>query len=251
MHRADSSANRAPAERADRLQREADLLIAQGHYARAEPLYREASTLLLSVFGSSHYRYAQSVNKLALAYLAMGRYREATMLHQQVLDISLAVGGEGDPLYLRSLINLATVHRAAGRFVEAEKVYRQAVDIHKKSLNKDPAAVASALTDLAWIYAATAREPEALIAISAAEAYHDQMISNVASRGSERDQRACVESVRGGYYLFVSLVLRYFPDSPDAPGVLLEIIFRRKALGIEMSLARRVASMCEHKPSIN
>ena len=235
-------------ERAEYLQRQADVLLAEGDHAQAEQRYREASDMLLAVYGPSHPHYAESVKNLALAYVAMGRHKDATTLYQQVIDISRATAGEDAPLYLMSLSNLATVHRAMGGFSEAEKLYRQALDGYKRL--HDPAAIASILTDLTWVYAVTGRVREALAAMSDAETARDQMISRVVSRGSERDQTACVESIRQGYYLFLSIVLQYFPDSPDAPGVLLEIIFRRKALGLELSLARRVALMSERKLSI-
>ncbi|MDQ3565604.1 MAG: CHAT domain-containing protein [Pseudomonadota bacterium] len=243
MHALDPSV-----ERAEHLQRQADVLLAEGDHAQAEQRYREASDMLLVVYGPSHSRYAEGVKNLALAYVAMGRYKEATTLHQQVIDISRATAGEDAPLYLMSLSNLATVHRAMGSFSEAEKLYQQALESYKRL--HDPAAIASILTDLAWVYAITGRVREALAAMSDSETARDQMISRVVSRGSERDQTACVESIRQGYYLFLSIVLRYFPGSPDAPGVLLEIIFRRKALGLELSLARRVALMSERKLSI-
>ena len=235
-------------ERAERLERQANVLLAEGDHAQAEQRYREAGDMLLAVYGPSHHRYAESVKNLALACVATGRYKEATTLYQQVIDISRATAGEDAPLYLMSLSNLATVHRATGSFSEAGKLYRQVLDSYKRL--HDPAAIASILTDLAWVYAVTGRVREALAAMSDAETARDQMISQVVSRGSERDQTACVEPIRQGYYLFLSIVSRYFPDSPDAPGVLLEIIFRRKALGLELSLARRVALMSERKLSI-
>ncbi|MGH8524140.1 MAG: CHAT domain-containing protein, partial [Gammaproteobacteria bacterium] len=142
------------------------------------------------------------------------------------------------------------VYRAMGSIAEAERLYLRVLDIHGKSPHQDPAVLASVLTDLAWLYATQGRMREALAAISDAEHARDWMISRVASRGTERDHIVCLESVRQGYYSFISLVLQYFGDSPDAAGLLLGIILRRKALGIEMSLARRAASLSDRKPSI-
>lgn len=245
MHRLDSSIGQA-----EHLQLQADFLLAQGDSARAENLYRRASDLVLSVYGPSQPGYAESLSKLALAYTAIGRYPEAIKLHQEAMAIWRAAVGEDDPQYLACLSNLAGVHRAMGSIAEAEKLYLQALDIHGKLPHQDPAARASALTDLAWLYATQGRARETLAAISDAENARDRMISRVASRGTERDHIVCLESVRQGYYSFISLVLRYFGDSPDAARLLLEIILRRKALGMEMSLARRAASISDHKHSI-
>lgn len=237
-------------ERAEYLQREADLCMAQGRYPDAEKLYSEANGVLRSFYGPSHRRYAESMNSLAVAYVAMGRHRAAAKLYQDIADISRAAGGDEDPLCLMSLRNLAMVYRAMGSFTQAEIVYRQVLDMHASSRDKNPATIASILTDLAWIYAVTARECEALTAIADAEHAHDQMIGSIVSRGSERDQIALIGSIRTGYYHFLSLILQYLPDSTDASGLLLDIVLRRKALGIEISLTRRVGSLPEQKASI-
>ncbi|MGH8489604.1 MAG: CHAT domain-containing protein [Gammaproteobacteria bacterium] len=245
MHRLDPSVGRA-----EELQRQADFFLAQGDSAQAENFYRRASDLVLTAYGPSQPRYAESLSKLALAYAATGRYPAAIKLHQRAMAIWRAAVGEDDPQYLASVRKLAGVHRAMGSFAEAERLYLQVLDIHGKSSHQDPAVLASVLTDLAWLYATQNRTREALAAISDAEHALDRMLTKIASRGTERDNMICLDSVRQGYDSFMSLVLRYFGESPDAAGLLLGIILRRKALGIEMSLARRAASMSDHKPSI-
>jgi len=247
----DISAERTWVESAERLRREAGLFLAKGHHAPAEKLYREASDILLSAFGSSHTNYAESLNDLAMACLAMGRYPEAIARYQQVLDISRVAVGEGGPLYLTGLGNLAAAHRAMGDFSEAQKLYRQALQIHEKSKRKDFTGIAKILVEQACIYAHTGRVREALDAFCDAERAHDQVIVEVVARGSEREQLTCRDSMREGYFLFLSFVLRYCPDSPDATLTLLEVIFRRKVLWIEMALALRDASMRDRSLSIH
>jgi tetratricopeptide (TPR) repeat protein len=246
----DISAERTWVERAERIRREADLLLAKGHHVPAEKLYREASDILLSAFGSSHTNYTESLNDLAMVYLAMGRYSEAIARYQQVLDISRMAVGEDGPLYLASLGNLAAAHRAMGDFSDAQGLYRQGLQIHGKSQRKDVTGIAKILVELAWIYAHTGRVREALDAFCDAERARDQMIAEVVARGSEREQFACRESMREAYFLFLSFVLRYCPDSSDATHALLEVIFRRKALWIEMTLAQRDASIRDRSLSI-
>ena len=248
--RAGPSANRAITERADRFVRQASLLIAQGRYAQAEPLQREASTLLVSVYGPAHPRYAESLNQLALTCAATKRFAEAATLYQQVSDIARVAVGEDHPLYQDVLVKLGLAHRASGRIFEAEQAYRQALKRQSKSRAKDPAAMASLWTDLACIYGATKRVPEALSALADAEEARDQMIAQAAARGSARDQAACVESIRAGYFLFLSLCFEYFPDSWSAHQLLLRTVLRRKALGIELSLARRISALGEKIPSV-
>jgi len=243
------SAERTWVERAERLRREADLSLAKGHHAPAEKLYREASDMLLSAFGSSHTNYAESLSDLAMAYLAMARYPEAIAHYQHVVDIYRMAVGEDGPLYLTGLGNLAAAHRAMGGFSEAQSLYRQALQIHGKSPRKD--FTGRILVELAWIYAHTGRVREALDVLCDAERAHDQMIAEVVARGSEREQLACRESMREAYFLFVSFVSRYCPDSSDATQALLEVIFRRKALWIEMALAQRDASMRDRSLSIH
>jgi CHAT domain-containing protein/tetratricopeptide (TPR) repeat protein len=245
-----TSTNRARVEHAERLQRQADLLLAQGHYAQAEALYRKASDIILASFGPVHSRYADSLDRLALAVLGLGRYREAATIREQVLDIQRAIAGEEDPAYLRALTQLASTYRLMGGSAEAENTYRRALERHRARPGRDPAGVVSILTELACLHAEAGKERETLTAISEAEQARNEAIDRVASRGSERDHNACIESLRGGFDLFLSLAARYFPDSPRAAEVLLTLVLQRKALGIEMSLIRRAARIRDVNPSI-
>jgi len=49
-------------ERAENLQRQADVLLAEGDHAQAEKRYREARDMLLAMHGPSHPGYAESIN---------------------------------------------------------------------------------------------------------------------------------------------------------------------------------------------
>ena len=75
------------ARRATSLNNLAFTLHAQGHYAAAEPLYREALVLREAALGKDHADVAQSCNNLAELYRVLGRYAEAEPLHQRARAI--------------------------------------------------------------------------------------------------------------------------------------------------------------------
>ena len=207
--------------------------------------------MLLSALGSSHTKYAESLSDLAMAYLAIARYPEAIAHYQHVVDIYRMAVGEVGPLYLTGLGNLAAAHRAMGGSPRPRASTGRPCEFTGSRNGRILRVIARILVELAWIYAHTGRVREALDAFCDAERAHDQMIAEVVARGSEREQLACQESMREAYFLFLSFVLRYCPESCDATQALLEVIFRRKALWIEMALAQRDASMRGRSLSIH
>ena len=78
-----------------------------GDYVRAEPLYKQASSIWRSTRGEQHPNYATSLNNLAALYQKMGDYARAERLFRQSTDIEKSVLGEQHPSYANSLSNLA------------------------------------------------------------------------------------------------------------------------------------------------
>ncbi|HEX3657360.1 MAG TPA: tetratricopeptide repeat protein [Pirellulales bacterium] len=65
----------------------AELYRAMGDYARAGPLYRQATEIRKNALGEAHPDYAQSLNNLASLYHIMGDYARAEPLYRQAMEI--------------------------------------------------------------------------------------------------------------------------------------------------------------------
>ncbi len=134
---------------------------AQGRYAQAEALYRQALEIARAIIAEGHPDYAFYLNNLADAVQAQGRYAEAEALYRQALVIARATLGEGDPYHASGLNNLALVVQAQGRYAEAERLFRQALEIGRATLGERHPAYAARLNNLALVVQAQGRYAEA------------------------------------------------------------------------------------------
>src|SRR5438105_129900 len=75
----------------------ADERRAQGKYAEAEPLYRQALAIAEEAFGSHHLEVSVFLNNLAVLYKYTGNFDEAQQLYQRALEITEAALGSTHP----------------------------------------------------------------------------------------------------------------------------------------------------------
>jgi CHAT domain-containing protein len=129
----------------------ADLYRAQGEYALAEPLYRQAREITKQVLGERHPDYATNLNNLAGLYQDQEDYAKAEPLFCQARDICKQVLGEHHPDYADSLSNLATLYWAQGEYAKAEPLFHQARDICKQVLGEHHPHYALCLNNLAML----------------------------------------------------------------------------------------------------
>ncbi len=130
---------------------------AQRDYARAEPLYHQASDIWKQVLGDKHPDYARSLSGLAMLCYDQGDYAHAEPLYCQALDIRKQALGDKDPDYAESLNNLATLYHTQGDYARAEPLFRQALDIKKQALGDMHPDYAQSLDNLAQLYHAQGR----------------------------------------------------------------------------------------------
>ena len=65
----------------------AGLYDTQGHYAKAEPLYKRSLSIKEKAFGPNHPDVALSLNNLAALYDTQGHYAKAEPLYKRSLSI--------------------------------------------------------------------------------------------------------------------------------------------------------------------
>jgi tetratricopeptide (TPR) repeat protein len=148
------------AEYASCLNNLAGVVRAQGRYAEAEALYREALEIDRATIGEGHPDYAIDLNNLANVVKAQGRYAEAEGLYREALEIGRVTIGEGHPNYAIRLSNLALVVEAQGRSAEAEGLYCEALEIDRATIGEGHPDYAIDLGNLAGVLV-TQGKPEA------------------------------------------------------------------------------------------
>ena len=207
--------------------------MAQGDYARAEPLYRQALEIRKKALGENHPDYATSLNNLAALYQAQGDYARAEPLFRQALEIRKKALGENHPDYATSLNNLAVLYKAQGDYARAEPLFRQALEIRKKALGENHPDYASSLNNLAALYQAQGDYARAEPLLRQAVTIQCNQLEATAVIQSERQQLAMLQSVRS--YLNGYLALAASKDQFSTPAYRLMLawkgmVFRRERL---------------------
>ena len=226
------------------------LYLAMGNYATAEPLLRQATETRRKTLGENHADYAQSLNNLALLYLTTGNYVAAEQLLRQTSEIFRQAWGEDHPALANPLNNLAELYRGMGNYAAAEPLFRQASEIWHKSLGENNPVYARSLNNLALLYVPTNRVAEALSLMQETITIDDQMIGQVFSIGSESQRLAYLMKLQANLHVFLTLVVDYFPGSPEARQSALDLVLRRKAIGAEALATQRDAVLSGHHPAL-
>ncbi|WP_454282317.1 tetratricopeptide repeat protein [Roseovarius sp. MBR-79] len=136
-------------------------LDAQGRYAEAEALYREALEIDRATIGEGYPYDAILLNNLAGVVRAQGRLEEAESLYREALEIDRATVGEGHRDFASGLNNLAGVVRLQDRYEEAERLLRKALKIDRATLGDRHPEYAIHLNNLANVVRALGRFEQA------------------------------------------------------------------------------------------
>jgi CHAT domain-containing protein/Tfp pilus assembly protein PilF len=137
---------------AESLTKLASVYDAQGEYAKAEPLYKQALEIYRHVLGEKHPNFGATLNNLASLYQSQGDYAKAEPLYKQSLEIYRQVLGEKHPDFATSLNNLAALYRSHGDYAKAEPLYKQAMEIRRQVLGEKHPEFATSLNNLAVLY---------------------------------------------------------------------------------------------------
>jgi tetratricopeptide (TPR) repeat protein/transcriptional regulator with XRE-family HTH domain len=139
-------------ESGELLYRVGNYLRIRGQYNEAEPLLRQALSLLKKLFGPEHLSIAQHLNDLALLYNYTGQWTQAEDLFRQSLTIREKIGGSDHPDMAESLQNLVYLYCEQGRYAEAEPLFRRSVQIYEQIIGPDHPETAYLLASLGFIH---------------------------------------------------------------------------------------------------
>jgi CHAT domain-containing protein/tetratricopeptide (TPR) repeat protein len=221
-----------------------------GDYASAKALMLGAREIDRKALGEDHPSYATDLNDLAGIYREMGDYAEGEPLLREALGIQRSALGEHHPDFATTLNNLAWLQYATGRFTEAEPLLRSALKIRRTVLGENHPDFAQSLNNLAGLYVAMGREVEAVRLMKGAMAIDDRTIGQIFAISSENQRAAYLAILYGILDTFLSMVVGYQSYSSDTVQAALDLVLRRKALGVEALGAQRDAILGGQYPQL-
>jgi tetratricopeptide (TPR) repeat protein len=221
-----------------------------GNYGAAEPLLRQALEICREVLGERHPDYADCLNNLAAVYEGMGDYGAAEPLLHQALEIHREVLGERHPDYAGCLNNLALSRQAQGKYAEAEPLFRQALEITCAALGEFHQDRLPSLRGLAACLVAQGQAERALALLKQANSTDDLWIGQVSSLGSERQRSVFFDSLLVEREEFLSLVYCHLANSEEAVRSALDLVLRRKAMGVAALAAQRDGVLGGRDPAL-
>ncbi len=175
-----------------------------------------------------------------------GDYERAKTLFQKALDVAEKVQPTEFLLISRIHNNYAwLLHEKLSLYSEAESLYLNVVNARQKILGEYHLDVANVQVNLAVLYADTGRHDQALALLKKASKAYDNLVPQISSIGSENDREKILGLIRWHTALVLSLVARKFPTDAHAVQYAFELTLQRKAIGLEISMAHRMAFLCE------
>jgi len=207
------------------------LYYAQGRYSEAESLCLEALDLRKKIFGEIHPDIANSLNNLALLYSSQEeKYNEAGILYLQALDLRKKIFGEIHPDIATSLVNLAVLYDVQGKYDEAERLFLQSLELRKQIFGRLNIYVADSLNVLAKLLVVTNRFDQAFTKSQEANLIYNQIIKRLFATCSEKDLKKYLNDIAQNFYILLSIVYQYLPESSEAKQIALDFTLKRKLL---------------------
>lgn len=228
----------------------ASICVDDGDYDQACRLFNQAADVWKAVVGEKHANYAGTLSAWAKVPFYQGDYRQAEELISRALDIWRETLGEKHATYASGLNSLAVIKKHVGDLEDAELLHRQAAGIRLENLGDWHPDYGESLINLGCCCAARGEDKEALRLFQQAAAIDDKMIGQVFSIGADHQRMRYLKSIRYRYHLYLSLVRRYFYNSPEIIRASFEMVFRRKALGAEALATQRDAILAGRHPGL-
>ena len=207
----------------------------RGEYDEAESAFQQALSIRRETLGENHPEVIQSLNNLATLYVDKGDYAEAELLYEEALGIARRILGPHHHEVATYLNNLSSLYHATGDYGAAMHYLEQALEIKTTTLGEQHPDTALSLSNMAKLCAATGNVPKAFSLIERAADIHGQLVGRVFAIGSEKQRTAYLTTLRDTFDTFLSLVLEHLAHSVTARQAALELVLRRKGVGVEAS----------------
>ncbi|WP_026786553.1 CHAT domain-containing protein [Planktothrix rubescens] len=198
---------------------------------KAEDLYQEALRMRQELFEGDHADIADSLNNLAALYEMQGKMDEAKLYYEQALAMRRRLFLDDHPDIAQSLNNLAFFYYTQGLLKKSQELYQEAKEMFQRLFSdEDHPDVIRVLNNLALLLAARNLPSESLKLMQQAIAMDDRLLRANFAYSSERDRLTYIDNIRYRFDHFLSLILTYFSDSPEAAKIALDVVLKRKCI---------------------
>ena len=130
----------------------AEVYMATGQYARAEPLRREVLRIRQQALGPDHPQVIDTLEKLGRNYFYQNKFSDAEPLFRGVLEAREKSLGPQNSAVAASLDQIGGVYLNQKQYDKAEPYFQRALEIREKLAGADRAAVARSLENLSALY---------------------------------------------------------------------------------------------------
>src|SRR2546425_24382 len=221
-----------------------------GRYREAVIIAKKACNLARQHLEKNDPEIALTLNNLAGVYESLSEYTEAEPLYEGAIAILREDPKEHAIHLANSLNSLAYLYYSMGNYDEAEPLYQKALTVRRQRLGEDHLDVAGSLYNLASLYVATGRSAEALALMQQGAAIHDRAIGQLFSIGSESQRMVYLAKLQMYFDAFLSLIVNRLSSPPEPLRAGLDMVLRRKAIGVEALAAQRDAILGGRYPAL-
>lgn len=208
-------------------------------YKQAWPLLIQASSIRIHLFGKNHIDVANSLFYYAAIGCELGHYAEAVDVLTQTADIIRTIGMEKSVKMAWVLALSAHAYAGMLKYSNAISLMSNAVSITGAALGDIHPRTASNLADLASYHIASRQENEGVRLMKQAMAVEQTAIANIMSITTERQRTAYLTSERRNLCRFLSLVVKFRSTYPSMVNEALDVVLRRKAIGVDALAVQR------------
>ena len=228
-------------ETAESLTNVAGFLENAGDLAQAQRHYEQALDAYQTTYGHQHHATATCRNNLGLLLAKMGAFEAAEDQLDQALKIRQDLFGDSHASTANSWHNLGYVRMVQGDAEGARTFLERALATNRSALGSSNLEAASTLSNLMCLCAGTGM-PERAFGV-ARELSHcgDELLMQVFGMASERQRAAVRDSVRKDFHAILSFILRDLSGDATAVMFALDLVLRRKAIGLEALIIQRNA----------
>jgi len=210
----------------------------QGAYDKARPLFLQAYELRRGFRDEHQAEFATSLSHLAWLAMQERNVAEAKELYSQVVQAHEQLSGTRHQAYATALKNLGCFYLDIGNYEQAGPLLEQALALTKQIFGEEHPEIVSYLTKLACFYGIKEQAEQALLAARHAIAIDERTLVQAFMLGSENQRLHYVETLQGHVDLYLSLVLQFAAHSSTEKIKAMEVILRRKAIGVEALMAQ-------------
>ena len=121
-------------------------------YESSTSYLEEASKIYKAIYGTHHYKVAETYDNLGTVYSHLGQYNKAKEYYEKALIIRKKIFGNEHRDVVARYNNLGVASQHLGQYNEAKEYYEKAPIISKKILGEEHANVAASYNNLGSVY---------------------------------------------------------------------------------------------------